>query len=179
MLPTTPSTPATPEAEYTDFYRDMGPRVLAYLAAKVHLPQTDPDLQDLAGDIWCRVWAKWDYYHGPAEERSHWLFSIAHNQMVTWIKHRSRYTLLPLERDNTWLTFEANTISETTIVERLDLQRVWPTLSVRQRAALQLRADGYDNEEIGERVGSTENTARGLVFKGRKRLAAAGLTGGQ
>ncbi len=142
-------------------------RLRGYVAFRVREPA---DVDDLIGDVFRRVVAG----PIPADEATWpaWLFRVAHNIVVDHYRRR-RFLPLPFAFDR---PDDAPGLPERAIAdERLRAtDRALRLLPGRQRSAIYLRYyEGLDFADVAEVLGVPSATARSLVHRGLKRVAAA------
>jgi len=158
--------PASGEA--AALYEAWSHRVRGYVAFRV---RDTSDAEDLVGEVFRRV------VSGPVPAdpaaRPAWIFRVAHNVVVDHYRRR-RFPLLPA-------AFTDRADDAPSLPDRvIDDERMRATdeamrhLPGRQRAAIYLRF--YENlpyETVGAAMGIPSVTARSLVCRGLKRLAAS------
>ena len=160
------ATRATPE-EAAALYDTYAERVRRYVAFRVRSPE---DAEDLTADVFRRVLS------GPIPvepgARPAWLFRVAHNVIVDHYRRR-RFTvplLGILERPD-----DAPSLPDWAIREEelRTVDRALAALVGRQRAAIYLRFyEDLEYADIGTVMGIPSVTARTLVFRGLKKVAA-------
>lgn len=153
--------------EAAALYEAFGERVRRYIRFRVR-DQADAD--DLVGDVFQRV------VSGPIPvepaARPAWIFRVAHNVVVDHYRRR-RFPLLPAFTDR---ADDAPSLPERVIAdERMRVtDEALRGLPGNQRAAIYLRFyEDLPYETVGAAMGIPSATARSLVHRGLKRLAAA------
>jgi RNA polymerase sigma-70 factor (ECF subfamily) len=157
--------PETQEA--AALYETWAPRVRGYVAFRV---RDISDAEDLVGEVFRRV------VSGPAPSdpiaRPAWIFRVAHNVVIDHYRHR-RFPLLPatfIDRPDDAPSLPDLVIHDERMRATDEAMRLLPG---RQRAAIYLRFyEDLPYETIAEAMGIPAVTARSLVFRGLKRLAA-------
>lgn len=176
--PVTPSGSAGPDAtvagvrpasdEAAALYEAWAPRVGGYIRFRV---ADATDAEDLVGEVFRRV------VSGPAPvdpaARPAWIFRVAHNVVVDHYRRR-RFALLPATATDR--ADDAPSLPDRFIHdERMRAtDAAMRRLPGRQRAAIYLRFyEELPYETVATVMGIPAVTARSLVFRGLKRLAAA------
>lgn len=176
--PVTPSGSAEPDAtvagvrpasdEAAALYEAWAPRVGGYIRFRV---ADATDAEDLVGEVFRRV------VSGPAPvdpaARPAWIFRVAHNVVVDYYRRR-RFPLLPVTATDR--ADDAPSLPDRLIQdERMRAtDAAMRRLPGRQRAAIYLRFyEDLPYETVATVMGIPAVTARSLVFRGLKRLAAA------
>jgi RNA polymerase sigma-70 factor (ECF subfamily) len=164
--PTTQSGARPTAAQAATLFESFEPRLRGYVAFRVREPA---DVDDLVGEVFRRVVVG----PMPLDERAwpSWLFRVAHNVVVDHYRRR-RFLPLPFAFDR---PDDAPGLPERAIQsERLRAtDRALRLLPGRQRSAIYLRY--YENLEFSELasvLGVPSATARSLVHRGLKRVAA-------
>jgi RNA polymerase sigma factor (sigma-70 family) len=154
--------------EAAALYEAWADRVRGYVAFRV---RDLSDADDLVGEVFRRV------VSGPAPTdpaaRPAWIFRVTHNVVVDHYRHR-RFPLLPdafADRADDAPSLPDRVIHD----ERVRLtDAAIRRLPGRQRAAIYLRFyEDLPYETVATVMGIPAVTARSLVFRGLKRLAAA------
>lgn len=160
------ATRATPN-EAAALYDTYGERIRRYIAFRVRSPE---DAEDLTGDVFRRVLSS----PVPVEPgaRPAWLFRVAHNAIVDHYRRR-RFTIPLLgimERPDDAPSLPDRAIRDE---ELRTVDRALATLVGRQRAAIYLRFyEDLEYADIATVMGIPAVTARSLVFRGLKKVAA-------
>lgn len=140
-------------------------RLVAYFRKR--LEPRDPSVaEDLAAAVWLRVWEKRDRYRPlPGTPARAWLYGIARNLLVDYLRHEPRGTSLDML---VGLMLEPSEPSRTSAVEwRIVLSDAVETLRPRERAVVVGQFwDGRlqrEMSEIGTTYGVKSLQARALV----------------
>jgi RNA polymerase sigma-70 factor (ECF subfamily) len=154
-------------AEAARLFEAYAARVRGYVAFRVREPA---DVDDLTADVFRRAVAgpvPTDRAAWPA-----WLFRVAHNAVVDHYRRRRFPDPLGLIVDR---PDDAPTLPDAVVRgEQLrDADVALRAIPGRQRAAVYLRHyEGLPYEQVAAVLGVPEATARSLVFRGLKRVAA-------
>jgi RNA polymerase sigma factor (sigma-70 family) len=154
-------------AEAAALFEAWSPRVRGYIAFRVRDPD---DADDLVGEVFRRV------VSGPIPSdpagRPAWIFRVAHNAVVDHYRRR-RFPLVPafLDRPDDAPSLPDTMIKDERMRATDAALRLLPS---RQRAAIYLRFyEDMAYESVAAVMGVPAATARSLVHRGLKRLAAA------
>jgi RNA polymerase sigma-70 factor (ECF subfamily) len=154
-------------AQAATLFEAYAARLRGYLAFRVREPA---DVDDLVGEVFRRVVAgpiPIDESTWPA-----WLFRVAHNAVVDHYRRRRFPNVLGLLTDR---PDDAPGLPEQAIRgEQLRLtDAALRNLPGRQRAAIYLRYyEGMEFSEVADVLGVPSSTARSLVHRGLRRVAA-------
>lgn len=152
-------------------YRDMQPRLLGYLAARV--PQV---AEDLASDIWLSVATRLPTFEG--DERAWWgyLFTIARGQVAGHWRQANRRRTDPVEPATFWDRAGASDVENEGIeaIRRSEaVALIVDSLSKDQAEVVLLRVvAGLDVDQVARILGKKPGTVRVLQHRAVKRLAA-------
>jgi RNA polymerase sigma-70 factor (ECF subfamily) len=134
----------------------------------------DDAAQDLLQDTMLRAHRSLDRL-GPGANARAWLYRIATNAALNHLRGRGRERRA-LERHARELDVDAATGDGADHETRAALWQKVATLPERQRVALTLRiADELEYDEIAERMGCSEDTARANVYQATKKLRLGGM----
>ena len=133
----------------------------------LHLTREPSLAEDLTSDTFLAAIRSLARFQGECDVRT-WLFSIARHKWYDYLRSRKKQVSLE-ELAELYLEEDMETASlrrsQLEAVRRL-LERWEP----RSREAVLLRMEGYSFREIGGRLGISENTARVLEFRAKKKL---------
>jgi RNA polymerase sigma factor (sigma-70 family) len=134
----------------------------------------DDVAQDLLQDTMLRAWKALDRLGAGANERA-WLYRIATNAALNHLRGRAR-ELRVMERHAREIDVNRATNGAADEETRLALWQRVAALPERQRLALTLRiADELEYDEIGARMGCSQDTARANVYQATKKLRLGGI----
>lgn len=130
------------------------------------------DAQDLTQETFLRAYRAFERLEPDSNVRA-WLYKIATNACLTFLKRRGRERTVSLEVSS--LSGQTETPPET--VRRSELLRevaqAVEALPTRQRAAIvQRKYQDLSYAEIAASLGCSEDTARAHVYQGLRRLRA-------
>jgi RNA polymerase sigma-70 factor (ECF subfamily) len=130
------------------------------------------DAQDLAQETFLRAYRAFERLEPDSNVRA-WLYKIATNACLTFLKRRGREWTVSLEVGG----LAAQTETPLEAVRRSELlrevARAVEALPTRQRAAIvQRKYQGLSYAEIAASLGCSEDTARAHVYQGLSRLRA-------
>jgi RNA polymerase sigma-70 factor (ECF subfamily) len=159
-------------SDLEDLFREYHPRVYAY----VHYRVTDvSEAEDLTSEILERALTHLASYDAHKGAFSTWLFRIAHNTYVNWVKHRQRRAPhhvdlgegmedLAVEEPNP----EQTLVQQETTAHLLECLN---TLPVRQQEILTLRFAGQlTNREIAGVLKMNERTVSVYILRALRKL---------
>ncbi len=156
-------------ALFSRVFEDYFPRLMSYAVSRLR----DRDLaEDVVAETFKQAYLRWCTLRDQ-EAVGGWLFSIAHNIMVSQMRARARAPL-PLDESPAleW-TDMAPTPEEEAIRqdEAERLLRLLSRLSPREQEALALRFDGgLSSREIAQVLGTSEGNVRLIIFRALRRL---------
>ena len=156
------------EAVYLRMLREHDPPIRRLAASYEREPSRR---QDLLQDIWLALWQALPSFRGDCSERT-FVFRIAHNRVVSHIKHwRIRRTepLADLDPVDAASANPERTASDRERRERL--QRAVSRLPLGLRQATVLMLEGLSQREISEVLGITENNVAVRLTRARAALA--------
>jgi RNA polymerase sigma-70 factor (ECF subfamily) len=158
------------------------------IAVMAHLVGTTEEAEDLAQEVFLRVYRARKKYH-PKSKFSTWLFTIANNLALNSLRARQRKPVVPLivhdsgplgPRPQEQLVPDPGTgpmqrVQKEELAERVRL--ALNTLNERQRMAVVLnKFEDMNYAEIAEVMGLTTKAVKSLLSRARMNLRAA-LTG--
>jgi RNA polymerase sigma factor (sigma-70 family) len=128
------------------------------------------DPEDVVAEAFANTWKHLRRGAGPDRNFRAYLLRAVHNAWVSDVRKRSRYLTTDDERvlDSAPRTADVSS-------ELLDAAgNEFSKLPERERVVLWLTAvEGHSLAEAGKRLGTTQGAAGALVYRARKRLAAA------
>jgi len=154
--------------------RETLPRAVAFAHSLVRDHAT---AEDIAHDCYCRLLRRADVYDLPTDGTRLLYRSITNASINRFQRERSVLSLDATDRDgNSPAGSVAGRISEPDEPLRLReleraIERGMESLSVMQRAALQLKTLGHSVQEIADTLGLTTTNAGVLVHRARQALA--------
>ncbi len=147
-----------------ELYTRFKQPVYGYL---VHLCRNPSLAEDLLSDTFLAALVALPSFRGEADVKT-WLFSIARHK---WYDHLRRTKREITEEDMTRFYLADNV--EQQAVDRAAAERATALLAEeepRVQKVVRLRMEGYSFYEIGQQVGLSENSARVMEFRAKKKL---------
>jgi RNA polymerase sigma factor (sigma-70 family) len=165
-----PTAQATPDAEA--LFCECHPRVYAYVRYRI---ADVAEAEDLTSEILERALTHLASYDARKGAFSTWLFSIAHNALVNYLKRRQRRDSYLVDLDERLEDLAADTPSpEQVVLRREETARMLKcvrTLSLRQQEILSLRFAGQlTNREIAKVLRMNERTVSVTILRALRRL---------
>ena len=149
------------ELDWDALYADQLPRVYNYFRFRVG---TDADAEDLTARTFERAWQARERYRRDRAGFSTWLFTIAHNVVVDFL--RSRRTQLPLDAA---LEMAADGTPEEDAARHSDLERLTAlaeSLSEREQELIALKyGAALDNRQIARLTRLTESNVGTILHR--------------
>lgn len=123
-------------------------------------------VNDILQDCFLKLWQNRTQIN--QEKVKSWLFTVAHNAMLNYIKKASRNALLPDD-------LELPTVHQCHNFDtKAIIDRVLDELSPIQKNVILLRdLEGYDYREIGEIMKLSEAQVKVYLFRGRQKVKNA------
>ena len=150
--------------EFATFWEQTRGRVRAYMFCAC---SNGSDADDLAQECFLRALRNWSRFEGKGSRQA-WLFAIARNTQVDWIRKRKRYARLA-DAD----TYDRRGTPQTAPD---DIEMVWRTvgdLGAEYREVIHLRfAADLSYVEIAEMLGVPIGTVRSRLHRGLKAVRA-------
>lgn len=145
------------KAVVSDLYEQYYDRVVRYMFVRIN---DTSEAENLGGDVFLRVLQSLDSYRGRPEQMRAWLFKIAHNVAVDYIRKMSKRRNVPLHKLEISETPDLEEQAERRIqMNRLSqaLQRLTPA----QREVIGLRFfAGLSSDEAGKVLGKSGGAVR-------------------
>ena len=129
------------------------------------------EAEDLTMETFAKVFNKLDSY-SPTCEFSTWLYTIAKNTTIDFMRTKDRKPSDIIEIENLPLASDYRTPEEELISsEHVGLieERI-EQLPTKARRVVKLHVDGYSDEEISEETGLMHGAVRSLLCRARKQL---------
>ncbi len=147
------------EQQLASLYDEYYDRIARY--ALVRIGSRD-DAEDIAGDVFLKALVSLDSYEERGLPMQAWLFKIAHNQVVDYLRNKSRSTTLPDEAESLAVSEEGD--PEELAELSVDLQKTLAAmqqLSPDQREVLGLRfLAGLPSKEVARIVNKSDGAVR-------------------
>ena len=148
------------------------PRATAYARS---LLRDHADADDVVQDCYCRLLAKADKYDLPRDGLKLLLTAITNASINRTTRRKPTFSLTrdaddsPDDPPDPLAAAPDLTAASNELKAALDTALA--TLPPQQRAAVELRALGYSQQEVGEMLGTTASNAGVLIHRGRQALA--------
>lgn len=153
---------------FTDLFKHFAPKIKAYGLA-LNSAYTSPEMADeLVQDVMVKIWEKAKYFNSDKAQASTWIFAIARNCRIDYLRKLKRVNS-PLTTDDLWPWHEE---PDPVILVDLqkssnDIQAVVNTLPVEQVTILrEVYIEGKTHAEVSNQTGLPLGTV-----KSRLRLA--------
>ncbi len=159
LNPNKDSTAGTKPTKATigSFYEEYYDRIVRYIFVRIN---DQSEAENLGGEVFLRALRSLDSYRGNREQMRAWLFKIAHNLVVDYLRKRSKRKEISIDEvevpDKLNVEEEVERKSE---VERLSkaLKQVTPA----QREVIGLRFfAGLPSAEVGKILGKSSGAVR-------------------
>lgn len=96
--------------------------------------------------------------------------TVIRRAFIDQLRSRARVSFEPFEEDSVALDFDLASL-ENTVLDRNELEQVWPEMSIVEREILYLWAvEGYSTDEVANHLQKPRNTVLSIVHRMRKRL---------
>ena len=137
-------------------------RPLVYRFLRRRLDGADETVEDLTEDVFVKLYEKLDRYVERGLPFTAWLYRIAHNQLVDYVRTLPRHTAQPL--DLIADVPEHQTGSEyRSVLDRETLEPAMARLTAEQRQAVELRfLKGMSVAETAAQMGRSEEAVKKL-----------------
>lgn len=156
---------------FAQLYERFYPRLMAYVLSRVR----DHDrAQDVVAETFFRAYLNWGTLRDP-NAIGGWLFSTAHNLLVSDLRRNGRHAPWPDPESPQALRWKGPSPEAASLLhDEVDrLFQALGRLSPREQRVLSLRFDArLSNREIAQIVGTTEGNVRVIVFRALRRLRA-------
>lgn len=151
---------------YSTFIERHARAIVAFAYRQV---DNSADAEDIAQEVFIRVWRHAADWHDQGVSPRSWLYRICYNQCIDLLRQQQRYT------DNKILTPEASPQDLEqdllTATNRSNCYRAITTLPLRQRSALLLCAwHGLSNIEAANSMGISVEALESLLARARRKL---------
>ena len=150
-------TRARREAELSGLYEEYYDRISRY--AFVHIGDK-ADAEDLAGEVFLKALKSLDSYEERGVPMHAWLFKIAHNLVVDYLRKRSKIRMDPIDEDVVQPADDPAKVAEKKIqMESVNL--AMQKLTSEQREVITLRFQGgLSSKEVAEIMKKSDGGVR-------------------
>src|SRR3954452_16972580 len=119
-------------AAFADLYEEYSPLVFRFLRRRINA--ADDVLEDLTEDVFVKLYEKLDRYVERGLPFTAWLYRIAHNQLVDFVRTLPRHTAQPLDAVMDVAEHQA-TAEYRSVLDRETLEPALARLTAEQRQA--------------------------------------------
>jgi RNA polymerase sigma-70 factor (ECF subfamily) len=152
------------QAAFGELYERYSPRVQNYMTH--HLNGRTQEAEDLTADVFTKVFERIGSYEFRGVPFSAWLFRVARNQLVDYVRRRPRQAQVPLD--------EASEVRESGTFQGVDQQLAADNLNGAlkhltedQQRVIALRfMEGHSTARTAELTGKTEDAVKKLQARG-------------
>ncbi len=168
---------------FAELYEQDAPAVYRFLRGRLDGP--DETAEDLTADVFVKVYEKLDRYVERGLPFTAWLYRIAHNHLVDYLRTLPRYQASSLDETIEVAEHHSGTAFGR-VLDRETLEPALARLTAEQLQAVQLRyLEGLSVAETAARMGRSDEAVKKLQARAlanlRRSLAPsqAGTTGGR
>jgi RNA polymerase sigma-70 factor, ECF subfamily len=145
------------ESELSGLYEEYYDRIARY--AFVHIGEKD-DAEDIAGEVFLKALKSLDSYQERGVPMQAWLFKIAHNMVVDYLRKKSKFKIRDIESDVLPVEEDPVDIAENQI-EMEKVKQAMQNLSPDQRQIISLRfMGGLASKEVATIMNKTDGAVR-------------------
>lgn len=145
------------ETELSDLYEEYYDRISRY--AYVHIGDRN-DAEDLAGDVFLKALKSLDSYEERGVPMQAWLFRIAHNLVVDYLRKKTKIRMDPIDTDLAETGIDPVGMAEKSI-QMQDVTKAMEKLTAEQRQVISLRFQaGLSSKEVGEIMKKSDGAVR-------------------
>jgi len=145
------------EAELSGLYEEYYDRIARYVF--IHIGDKD-DAEDIAGEVFLKALKSLDSYQERGIPMQAWLFKIAHNMIVDYLRKKSKFKAQEIDTDFLPEDEDPVAIAETNI-ELEKVQQAMQKLSPDQRQIIGLRfMGGLASKEVASIMNKTDGAVR-------------------
>ncbi len=162
-------------AAFAELYETYAPVVYRFLRRR--LDGSDEVVHDLTADVFVKVYEKLDRYVERGLPFTAWLYRIAHNHLVDYLRTLPRYQASPLD-ESIEVAEHHSSSAFGRVLDRETLEPALARLTAEQRQAVQLRfLEGLSVAETAHRMGRSDEAVKKLQARAlanlRRHLAPA------
>lgn len=145
---------------FTKLYESHFDRIYRYLVIKIG---NQAEAEDMTQRVFIRAYESIASYKSQGVPFSAWLYRIAHNQMVDYVRRESKKPTIPLD-ESLPITGKSNPEHEVEV--KIELEKVVAAsqkLTKAQREVISLRfGGGLSLSEVAQTMGKTEGAIKAL-----------------
>lgn len=162
-------------AAFAELYEEYSPLVFRFLRRRVD--GSDEIVEDLAEDVFVKVYEKLDRYVERGLPFTAWLYRIAHNHLVDYLRSRPRYTAHSLD-DVAEVAERHAPAAYGRVLDQQSLEPAMARLTPEQRQAVEHRfLEGLSVAETAAAMSRSEEAVKKLQARAlanlRRHLAPA------
>lgn len=147
---------------WTQIYQRYYPKIYAYLHHRLEDTNTT---EDIAADVFLRACEKIGSYKYRGTPLLAWLYRIAHNQMVDYIRREAKMNTKPLTEETLAQSSTKQDTTEGTLI-REELKTVLRNLTEDQRQVILLKFFGdLSNAEVAGIIRKSEGAVKALQHR--------------
>jgi RNA polymerase sigma-70 factor, ECF subfamily len=145
---------------FGELYEEYSPLVFRFLRRRVD--GSDEVVEDLAEDVFVKVYEKLDRYVERGLPFTAWLYRIAHNHLVDYLRSRPRYTAHSLD-DVAEVAERHAPAAYSRVLDQQSLEPALARLTPEQRQAVELRfLQGLSVAETASSMARSEEAVKKL-----------------
>ena len=145
---------------FAELYETYSPAVYRFLRRR--LDGSDEVVQDLTADVFVKIYEKLDRYVERGLPFTAWMYRIAHNHLVDYLRTLPRYTASSLD-DSVEVAEHNSGSAFGRVLDRQTLEPALARLTAEQRQAVQLRfLEGLPVAETAATMGRSEEAVKKL-----------------
>jgi RNA polymerase sigma-70 factor, ECF subfamily len=145
------------ESELSGLYDEYYDRIARYVF--IHIGNKD-DAEDIAGEVFLKALKSLDSYQERGIPMQAWLFKIAHNMVVDYLRKKSKLKTMEVESDILSVDEDPVAVAETNI-ELEKVKHAMQKLSSDQRQIISLRfISGLASKEVAAIMNKSDGAVR-------------------
>jgi RNA polymerase sigma-70 factor (ECF subfamily) len=140
---------------FDELYSEHAKAVFTFVLLRI---REHAEAEDVTADVFVAAFRSYEKMDMPDSPRA-WLFSIAHNKVIDYWRHRSRWRRFSKELSGDQ---PAAINLEESMEQKAELEAILQrlsSLSERDQAIISLRVSGATHRQVGEVLGLTESAA--------------------
>ena len=156
------------QAAFGSLYEQYSPLVHRFLRRR--LDGAEEVVEDLTEDVFVKVYEKLDRYVERGLPFTAWLYRIAHNHLVDYLRSLPRMSAAPLD-SVAEMPERSASAAFGRVIDRQSLEPAFARLTPEQRQAIELRfLEGMSVAETAAAMGRTEEAVKKLQARGLANL---------
>ena len=176
MFPTITCAIESPEDHdiITEFF--VQNKMLLYAEAWRYL-STKEDVEDIVYEAFVRIIAHMEKFRSlMPHERIQYAKAIVRNLSYIYLKRCSRFTIVPFEDVDLYLTIEENQLPDTVVYHQIRLEKIreiWAQLPVEERLLLEQKyVLDWSDKELAEKLGIKPQSVRMSLTRAKRKVIA-------